>query len=97
MAEWPAVGTVPNQNINNKGLSLKWVVQDTPMGEGMVDFKTYFKLLKQYKINVPVTLHMEYPLGGAENGATKLSCDKQIVFNAMKKDLQKVRALWEQE
>jgi len=75
----------------------KWVTQDTPVGEGMVDFKTYFKLLKQYKINVPVTLHMEYPLGGAEHGATKLSCDKQVVFNAMKKDLQKVRDLWQQE
>jgi len=67
------------------------------MGEGMVDFKTYFKLLKQYRIDVPVTLHMEHPLGGAEHGATKLSCDKQIVFNAMKKDLQKVRDLWQQE
>ena len=75
----------------------KWVVHDTPIGEGMVDFKTYFKLLKQYKINVPVTLHMEYPLGGAEHGATKLSCDKQIVFNAMKKDLQKIHDLWQQE
>jgi L-ribulose-5-phosphate 3-epimerase UlaE len=30
-------------------------------GEGMVDFKTYFKLLKQYRIMVPVTLHLEYP------------------------------------
>ena len=75
----------------------KWVVQDTSIGEGMVDFKTYFKLLKLYKINVPVSLHMEYPLGGAEHGATKLSCDKQIVFNAMKKDLQKVRDLWQQD
>src|SRR5688572_24225411 len=75
----------------------KWIVQDTSMGEGMVDFTTYFKLLKLYKINVPVSLHMEYPLGGAEHGATKLSCDKQIVFDAMKKDLQKVRDLWQQE
>lgn len=74
----------------------KWVVQDTSIGEGMVDFKTYFNLLKSYKINVPVSLHMEYPLGGAEHGATKLSCDKKIVFDAMKRDLQKVRALWQQ-
>ena len=80
------------QNENGKSL-----IRDIPIGEGTVDFKTYFKLLKQYKINVPVSLHMEYPLGGAEHGATKLSCDKQIVFNAMKKDLQKVRDLWQQE
>jgi len=73
-----------------------WNTKNTPVGEGMVDFKTYFKLLKQYRVNVPVTLHMEHPLGGAENGATTLSCDKQVVFNAMKKDLQKAQELWQQ-
>jgi L-ribulose-5-phosphate 3-epimerase len=74
-----------------------WDVQNTPMGEGMVDFKTYFKLLKQYQINVPVSLHFEYPLGGAENGETQLTCDKKDVFKAMKRDLQKVHELWKQE
>ena len=74
-----------------------WDVQNTAMGEGMVDFKTYFKLLKQYQINVPVSLHFEYPLGGAENGATQLTCDKKDVFKAMKRDLQKVHDLWKQE
>ncbi len=79
------------ENINGA-----WVVQDTPIGEGMVDFKAYFKLLKQYQISVPVSLHLEYPLGGAEHGATKLTCDKKLVFEAMKKDLQKVQELWQQ-
>jgi L-ribulose-5-phosphate 3-epimerase len=74
----------------------EWGVENIPPGEGMVDFKTYFKLLKQYQINVPVSLHLEYPLGGAEHGATTLSCDKQVVFNAMKRDLKKVRDLWQQ-
>lgn len=74
----------------------EWGVEDTPIGEGMVDFKTYFKLLKQYHIYVPVTLHLEYPIGGAEHGATELSCDKKVVFNAMKRDLQKVHDLWQQ-
>ena len=74
----------------------EWNTENIPVGEGMVDFKTYFRLLKQYHVNAPVTLHMEYPLGGAENGATKLTCDKKIVFDAMKKDLQKVHDLWKQ-
>ena len=74
----------------------KYVITDIPIGEGVVDFKNFFKLLKQYKINVPVTLHTEYPLGGAEHGAKELTCNKQVVFNAMKKDLQKVRELWQQ-
>ena len=74
----------------------KYVITDIPIGEGVVDFKNFFKLLKQYKINVPVTLHTEYPLGGAEHGAKELTCNKQVVFNAIKKDLQKVRELWQQ-
>src|SRR5687768_442684 len=74
----------------------EWRVQNTPLGEGMVDFKTYFKLLKQYKVNVPVSLHLEYPLGGAEHGATRISCDKTVVFDAMKRDLKKLRELWEE-
>jgi sugar phosphate isomerase/epimerase len=73
----------------------KWEVEDVPLGEGMVDFKSYFKLLKEYQINVPVSLHLEYPLGGAEHGATEISVDKKVIFAAMKKDLTKLHALWE--
>lgn len=74
----------------------KWQAQNTPIGEGMVDFKSYFQLLKEYKLEVPVSLHLEYPIGGAEKGATKLTNDKKIVFNAMKKDLKKIHDLWQQ-
>lgn len=73
-----------------------WRAENTPLGEGMVDFKKYFQLLKQYQVQVPVSLHLEYPIAGAEHGATKLSGDKQIVFNAMRKDLQKIHDLWQQ-
>jgi sugar phosphate isomerase/epimerase len=71
-----------------------YVVQDVPLGEGMVDFKTYFKLLKRYNIQVPVSLHFEYPLGGAEHGLSKISVDKEVVFSAMKRDLKKFREMW---
>ena len=74
----------------------EWNTQNVPLGEGMIDFKTYFKLLKQYHVNVPVSLHLEHPLGGAEHGDTKISVDKKVVFDAMKKDLQKVHDLWQQ-
>ena len=74
----------------------EWMPLNVPLGDGMVDFKTYFKLLKQFKVNVPVSLHLEHPLGGAERGDTKISIDKKIVFDAMKKDLKKVHDLWQQ-
>ena len=72
-------------------------VQDVPMGEGMVDFKTYFSLLKKYNVNVPVSLHFEFPLGGAEHGESKITVDKKVVFDAMKKDLKKLHELWNGE
>ena len=93
---YPHIKTLAIKDFNWEKKNGKWDIQDTPIGEGMVDFKTYFKLLKQYQINVPVSLHFEYPLGGAENGATQISVDRQVVFNAMKRDLQKVHELWEQ-
>jgi len=72
----------------------KWKPVNTPIGEGMVDFKTYFGLLKKYQINVPVSLHFEYPLGGAEHGKSTIAVDQNVVFDAMKRDLKKVREIW---
>jgi len=74
----------------------KWKPINTPLGEGMVDFNRYFSLLKKYKINVPVSLHLEYDLGGAEHGDTKISIDKKEVFQQMKKDLKFLRESWQQ-
>lgn len=74
----------------------KWQVEDVPVGEGMVNFDHYFKILKQHNISVPVTLHIEYDLGGAEKGNKTITIDKKQVFAAMKKDLQKIQQLWQQ-
>lgn len=72
----------------------QWKPVNTPLGEGMVDFDRYFSLLKKYNINVPVSLHLEYDLGGAEHGATKISIDQQEVFKQMKKDLNFLQEAW---
>jgi sugar phosphate isomerase/epimerase len=69
----------------------KWQVQMVPLGEGMVDFHRFFALVKQFDIQGPVSLHLEYPLGGAENGASKLTVDREVVLAAMRKDLEAVR------
>ena len=74
----------------------KWKPVNTPIGEGMVDFDAYFKLLKKYQIKVPVCLHLEYDLGGAEHGDRDLDKATQTkVFAAMKRDLDKVQQLWQ--
>ena len=73
----------------------KWEAVNVPIGEGMVDFDKYFKLLKRYNLNPPVSLHLEYDLGGAEKGNTEISIDKKVVFDAMKSDLKRVQHLWQ--
>ena len=72
----------------------KWKPINTPLGEGMVDFDRYFSLLKKYKINVPISLHLEYDLGGAEHGANNITMDKKEVFGIMKKDLEYLKNTW---
>lgn len=74
----------------------KWDAINVPIGEGMVDFDKYFKLLKKYKLKPPVSLHVEYDLGGAEQGKRTITVDKKVVFDTIKKDLQTVQKLWKE-
>lgn len=69
----------------------KWMTEIVPLGEGMVDFKKYFELIKSLKIKGPFSMHFEYPLGGAENGAKVLTVDQADVIKAMRRDLAKLR------
>jgi L-ribulose-5-phosphate 3-epimerase len=57
-----------------------------PMGEGMVEWDKFFKLVKELKIIAPITLHVEYPL--LDKGEEKLSLTKQqeIITGKLKKD-----------
>ena len=71
-----------------------WRTVNVPMGEGMVDFKKYFGLLKKYGVEVPASLHLEYPLGGAEHGDREISIKPDQVYEAMRRDLQYVRNLY---
>ncbi|MDC6352201.1 sugar phosphate isomerase/epimerase [Zeaxanthinibacter sp. PT1] len=74
----------------------KWQPVNTPLGKGMVDFKRFFSLLKQYQINVPISLHLEYYLGGAEKGLNTVSMERTEIFRHMKTDLNFLRTTWEQ-
>ncbi len=74
----------------------QWQIVNVPIGDGMVDFKSYFKLLKSYGLKPPVSLHLEYPLGGADKGRYEITVDKKVVFDAMKKDLKTIQLIWEE-
>ena len=79
----------------------KWVERDgrnrvvnTPIGAGTVDFVEFFRFLKQQAIQAPFTMHLEYPVGGAENGARELGGPPEVVYRALGEDLAAIRRLW---
>jgi len=65
----------------------QWRIEYVPLGEGMVNFKEYFRLIKQYNVSVPISIHYEYPLGGAEHGDRTLTISREDAMAAMKRDL----------
>ena len=73
----------------------QWKVINVPLGEGMVDFDRFFKLLRSYGIRPSVSLHLEYDLGGADKGSRTLTIPKRDVYAAMKRDLKRFHELWE--
>lgn len=64
-----------------------WKPQVVPLGQGMVDYPKYLKMLKEYNLNGPFSMHFEYPLGGVEHGAKQITISRGEVVTAMKRDL----------
>lgn len=71
----------------------KWTVENVPVGQGAVDFGRYFQLLDELKIDAPITLHMEYPLGGANDGAYDITVPPEVVKDAMRADLMSLKKM----
>ncbi|NNF36511.1 MAG: TIM barrel protein [Saprospiraceae bacterium] len=91
---YPNIKTIVLKDFKWGKVDGKWKPINTPIGEGMVDFLGYFKILKKYNLNPPVSLHLEYDLGGAEKGKSEISVDHGVVYDAMKKDLKSIHEIW---
>jgi sugar phosphate isomerase/epimerase len=77
-----------------RGRNGDWRPGWCPIGDGMVNFKRYFGMLKAAKFSGPVQLHFEYPeLGGAESGAKTFSVPKDRLLGFFKRDLDAVKAI----
>ena len=66
----------------------EWTVESVPLGEGAVRFPYYFNLLEKWKVEGDMTLHLEYPLGGADKGKSELTVPVEMVTAAMRRDLE---------
>ncbi len=72
---------------NEKG---KWQTKHVPLGEGMVDFDQFIGLLKEHKIDVPISMHFEYEWYEKEDS---LEVKKEKTIAAMKRDLDTLRGM----
>jgi len=62
-------------------------LRNVPLGEGWVDWPGYAELLQHYQIEVPVSLHCEHDLGGAERGRREVTLSQVEILRRMKQDL----------
>lgn len=61
-----------------------WRIINCPLGEGMVDWTAYFKLLRQANFAGPLSLHLEYEIKGATKAAieenTLVAAQRDLAF-----------------
>ena len=72
----------------------KPVVQNVPLGEGLVPFSDYGKRLESLQISADISLHCEYPLGGAEHGTRDLKISKEEFTRKVRSDLDYLKDLF---
>jgi L-ribulose-5-phosphate 3-epimerase len=69
----------------------KGVIENVPIGEGIVNFDAYFKLVRELNISGPTSVHLEYP--PFERAPQVPEGQKRSIFlAAMKKDLAAIKA-----
>ncbi len=70
-----------------------WKVENCPLGEGMVPVGPFLALLLKLGFAGSISLHCEYPLGGAERGRRRLTMDRDRVLESIGKDLATLKRL----
>jgi sugar phosphate isomerase/epimerase len=73
-----------------------WTSPYVPMGTGLVDLFRYATVLRDIGFDGPMELEAEYPLGGAENAADKITLPREQVLGSLKRDVLTIRAAFQQ-
>ncbi len=71
-----------------------WETGNCPLGQGMVDLPAYAGMLKRHRLSGPISIHFEYPLGGAEHGNREITVDRKTVLDAMRADVAYLRKVF---
>lgn len=73
-----------------------WRSPYVPMGTGLVNIFRYATVMRDIGFDGPMELQAEYPNGGAERGADKLTLPRLQVLGNMKRDILTIRAALQQ-
>ncbi len=83
----PWIKTWAIKDFDWKTLNGKSIIENVPLGDGVVDFDAYLEEAIKHKIIRPTTIHYEYDLGGAEHGKKNPTMGIAEISNYMKNDL----------
>lgn len=70
----------------------RWVIRNVPLGEGMVDFRRYFEMVRQLGISGPISVHYEYPPLEGRNELPPRERRRESI-GLMRRDLHHLRSL----
>ncbi len=87
----PRINSIVIKDFRWEKVGGEWKVVNVPLGQGMVDFPRYFRLLKEYDVRCPVSVHFEYEMPGEKETMGEAErTDKTIAV--MKKDVNQLRS-----
>ncbi len=88
----PQIGSLAIKDFTWEVSGGKARIVSVPLGEGIVDFDAYFKLVRELGIKAPITLHIEYPLLTKTEEALSLVEKQKLIATRLKKDTDWLRA-----
>lgn len=86
-----SIGSLAIKDFTWKITKGKALVESVPLGEGIVDFENFFKMVKELGIVVPVSLHVEYPFLDKDQENLSLLEKQKIIVTKLKKDVDFIR------
>lgn len=96
---WPAALQMASEYIRTTCIKdFTWIrdgknfkPQTVLLGEGIIDFKTYFQIVKQHQIKGPVSIHYEYPLLDKQELTLERKKQIQLIIPRLKRDVELYR------
>lgn len=95
MGSWPLGMEIISGHIRTTCIKdFTWIEENkrfkpvsVPLGEGIVDYKKYFELLKKGEISGPVSIHYEFPLLSDQDTGKNKTEQIKIIIPILKRDL----------